>query len=90
MCCSKLSPNINFDRLLFRAERSVARLKRVEETLNDSLLIAMVLKGIPENVKYFSTLMMQQDVNKIRILKLKAVLRHFAENEKARNDPHNE
>ena len=64
---------------LLRAETNVARLKVVAETLSDYFLDKMVLKGLPETFKYFSTVMMQQNIDKMNFLKFKTVLRNFEE-----------
>ena len=64
--------------------------KKVKENLSDSLLVVMVLKGLPETFKSFSTVMMQQDVDTMSFSKFKTVLRNFEENAKTRSDYHNE
>ena len=59
---------------LLRAETNVARLKEAKYTVSDSVLVAMVLKGLPDTFKSFSTVMMQQDVDKMSFSKFKAAL----------------
>ena len=75
---------------LLRTESIVARLKEVRETLSESLLVAMVLEGLLETFKSFSTLLMAQNFDNMSFLKFKAVLKNFDENEKAFTDHHND
>ena len=86
----KLSLNENVTEYLVRAETCVARLKGAGATVDDSLLIAMVVKGLPDDYKSFTTYMMQQDIDQIGFSKFKAALKNFEENEKARTDYHSD
>ena len=68
---------------MLRAEKAASRLKQAEETISDQLLIAMVLKGLPESFKAFSTIMSNSD-EKMPFSKFKSALRSYEENESAR------
>ena len=46
---------------VLRAETAAASLKSADEIVSDSLLIAMVLKGLPEEYKTFSAIVSQRD-----------------------------
>ena len=46
---------------VLRAETAAASLKSAGETVSDSLLIAMVLKGLPTEYKTFSAIVSQRD-----------------------------
>ena len=69
---------------MIRAENYATALKTAKETISDSLLIAMVLKGLPPNFDSFSTVITQRD-DEIDFPKFKACLRSFEENEQSRN-----
>ena len=86
----KLSPNENVTEYLIRAENYVARLKEAGEIVSESLLIAMLVKGLPDNYRSFTTIVMQQDVDKMGFPKFKSSLKNFEENEKARSEYHND
>ena len=67
-----------------RAETAATRLKSVNEAVSDSLLSAMVLKGLPESFSAFTTFISQQDPANLDFSKFKTALRNFEENEKTR------
>ena len=46
---------------VLRAETAAASLKSAGEKISDSLLIAMVLKGLPTEYKTFSAIVSQRD-----------------------------
>ena len=64
---------------MLRAEASVAALKNAGEEVGDSLLIAMILKGLPP--KAFNTVITQKD-KQPTYSEFKVSLRAFEENEK--------
>ena len=46
---------------MIRAETAVTSLKTAGEEISDSLLIAMVLKGLPAEYRTFSTVVTQKE-----------------------------
>ena len=72
---------------VFRAETAAAALKNCGENITDSLLIVMVLKGLPESFKPFVVVVTQSD-SKQSFTEFKAALRSFedTENVKSVND----
>ncbi len=66
---------------LIRAERSIAALKNAKETLSDGLVIAMILKGLPEAYKPF-VVHVTQSTNEITFAMFKSQLKSFEETEK--------
>ena len=69
---------------IIRAEKSSTQLKYAGETISDSLLVAMVMKGLPSNYKPFVTVITQrkEDTN---FTDFKRMLRSYEENEKCQN-----
>jgi len=69
---------------VLRAETEAASLKSAGEPVSDSLLIAMVLKGLPAEYKTFSAIVSQRDEkdDKIKFNEFKTALRSFEETEK--------
>ena len=51
---------------VLRAETAAASLKSAGETVNDSILITMVLKALPADYKTFSAIVTQRDVKTTR------------------------
>lgn len=68
---------------LLRAENAATSLRAVKEQVSDSLLIAMVLKGLPDEYKAFVAVTTQSE-NVVDFLKFKTSLRHFEETENSR------
>ena len=64
-----------------RAEAAVAALKNAGEEVGDALLIAMILKGLPQEFKAFNTVITQKD-KQPTYSEFKVSLRAFEENEK--------
>ena len=69
---------------MLRAEASVAALKNAGEEVGDSLLIAMILKGLPPKFKAFNTVITQKD-KQPTYPEFKVSLRAFEENEKPKS-----
>ena len=82
----KLASSESVTEYMLRAETTVARLKDAKEQVSDALLIAMLMKGLPDSYQSFSTVMMQQDMDTMTFEKFKVALKNFAENEKARSE----
>ena len=68
---------------VIRAETAATALKSAGETVNDSLLIAMVLKGLPESYKSF-VVVVTQSKTKQTFSEFKVALRSFEDTESAR------
>lgn len=66
---------------MLKAEAAVAALKNVGEEVGDSLVIAMILKGIPQEYKPFNAAITQKD-KQPTYSEFKGALRAFEENEK--------
>ena len=67
---------------MLRAETAASSLKSARENISDSLLIAMILKGLPsEEYKPFATVVTQKD-KALSFSELKVSLRSFEETEK--------
>lgn len=71
---------------VIRAETAATSLKTAGETVSDSLLEAMVLKGLPPDYKTFCTVVTQRQTA-MTFQEFKVALRSFEESEKCQN-PH--
>ena len=78
----KKNDNESVTDYVIRAETAATSLKTAGETISDSLLIAMVLKGLPLEFKPFSTVVTQKDTDQ-KFCEFKVALRSFEETEKA-------
>ena len=79
-----MNPSEDVVSYTLRAETAASRLKAANEVVSDSLLIAMVLKGLPEKFNAFTTIISQQDPNKLDFQQFKKSLRSYDENERSR------
>ncbi|KAJ8017740.1 hypothetical protein HOLleu_44638 [Holothuria leucospilota] len=70
---------------MIRAETAATSLKTSGETISDSLLIAIILKGLPPKFKPFSTAITQKD-KALKFNEFKVALRSFEEAEKLCNE----
>ena len=75
-------PSESVTEYLLRAETASSRLKQAQEEISDKLLIAMILKGLPESFLPFSTIINNSE--DITFAKFKTQLRSYEENEAAR------
>ena len=66
---------------IIRAENIAAALNGAGETISDGLLVAMVLKGLPDNFKPFTTVITQRE-NPLNFAEFKVALRNFEDQEK--------
>jgi len=78
-------PNESVTDYVIRAETAAAALKNVGEDVSDSLLIVMVLKGLPESFKPFVVVVTQSDKQQT-FTEFKTALRSFEETEQARSE----
>ena len=67
-----------------RAEKAATSLKTAGETISDSLLIAMILKGLPDDFKAFRTVITQKRED-VSFTNFKCALRSYEESEKSRS-----
>ena len=77
----KMNQDENVIDYIIRAETAATSLKTSGETISDSLLIAMLLKGLPNNYRTFSTVITQKDEH-ISFTEFKVALRSYEETEK--------
>ena len=70
---------------MIRAETAANMLKTAKEQISDSLLVAMVLKGLPSEFKPFATVITQKD-KPVSFSDFKTALRSYEETEKCCDD----
>ena len=80
----KLSQGEDITEYYLRAEATAVRLRDAGEQVSDALLIAMIIKGLPDQYRSFSTYTMQQDVSTMTLSNFKVSLKTYDENEKVR------
>ena len=68
---------------IIRAENSASALRTASETVSDALLIAMVLKGLPDQFKPFEVVVTQNN-SIITFAEFKIALRNYEDTENAR------
>lgn len=66
---------------MIRGETAATSLKTAGENITDSLLVAMILKGLPPEFKTFATVVTQRDTE-LSFSEFKVALRSFEESEK--------
>ncbi|KAL7637430.1 UNVERIFIED_CONTAM: hypothetical protein RMT77_012158 [Armadillidium vulgare] len=78
----KLGSDEDVTDYILRAETAATFLKSAGETVSDSLLIAMVLKGLPSGYRTFSTVIIQKE-RPLTFSEFKVALRSFEETVKS-------
>ena len=68
---------------VIRGETAATALKNAGETVSDSLLIAMIVKGLPNSFAAFITVITQREKN-LNFTEFKSALRAYEETEKSR------
>ncbi|XP_060907353.1 uncharacterized protein LOC132984488 [Labrus mixtus] len=71
---------------IIRAEKAVTSLRNAKETISDGLIIAMILKGLPETYKPFA-IHTTQTSEELSFTQFKSNLRSYEETEKFDNKP---
>lgn len=71
---------------IIRAEKSITALKNAKETLSDGLVIAMILKGLPDSYKPL-IVHVTQSASEITFAMFKCQLKSFEETEKFHHKP---
>ena len=67
---------------LIRAETAANALRNAGQDISDSLLVAMVMKGLPKEFRPFNIILTQSD-KEVTFAEFKVALRSFEENERA-------
>ena len=80
----KLAGGENVTDYMIKAETASASLKSAGETISDSLLIAMVLKGLPQRFETFCTVTTQRK-DPMNFQEFKTALRSYEESDKCQN-----
>ena len=75
------APDENVTDYMLRAETAATSLKSSGEVISDSLLVAMLLKGLPAEFDSFSTVITQKD-KELKFSEFKVSLRSFEETQK--------
>ena len=83
LCNLKLVSTEDLTEYISRAERLATSLKSAGEAVSDSLLIAMVMKGLPESFNNFITVVTQSS-KEYTFVEFKSAIRNYSENEKSR------
>ena len=84
MMLSQLPTETTTDFIL-RAEKIVTALKAAGEQFSDSLLIAIILKGLPEEYTPFTVVVQQKD-EQLDFASFKTKLRNYEENNRSRRE----
>ena len=83
LCNMKYIPDQGLTEYISRAERLASSLKNANETVSDSLLISMVLKGLPVSYNSF-IVVITQSAKDDSFVEFKSAIRNFSGNEKSR------
>ena len=83
LCLLSMSTSESVTDYVLRAESAATSLKTAGKTVDDALLIAMVMKGLPNEFKSFCTIINQIEPGKeLSFEQFKRSLRSYEENEK--------
>ena len=77
----KMSEDCGLTDYVLKAETAAMSLKSAGEEISDSLLVAMVLKGLPTQYNMFKTVVTQRE-REMSFTEFKVALRSFEETEK--------
>ena len=81
LCSMQLKEGENVTDYVIRGENAAASLKSADEIVSDSLLVAMLLKGLPSEYRTFATVITQRETE-TNFTEFKVALRSFEENER--------
>ena len=82
LCSLTKLPNEDLTDYIIKCEQTAAQLRSAGKVIEDSLLIAMVIKGLPPSYKPFVVYIQQQD-DEMTFTNFKVAIRNYEENEKA-------
>ena len=80
----KKNPKESVTDYVIRTEKVATALRAAGEVINDGLLIAMVLKGLPEEYSSFVVVTTQNETQQADFSKFKTALRSFEDTEQSR------
>ena len=82
LCLLCMSPTDTVTEYVLRAESTATALKLAGKDVDDDLLIAMIMKGLPSEFKPFCAILNQTESGKISFEQFKKNLRDYEQNEK--------
>ena len=82
LCSLTKLPNEDLTDYIIKCEQTATQLRSAGKIIEDSLLIAMVIKGLPPSYKPFIVYIQQQD-DEMSFTNFKVAIRNYEENEKA-------
>ncbi|XP_033127433.1 uncharacterized protein LOC117125141 [Anneissia japonica] len=82
LCSLKMERGENTTDYVIRAETIGVSLKTAREVVSDSLLISMILKGLPDKYNTFNTVITQKE-KQPTLSEFRVALKNFKENEKS-------
>ena len=80
LCSLSKLPKEDLTDYIIKCERTATQLRSAGKVIEDSLLIAMVIKGLPPAYKPFVVYIQQQD-EEMSFTNFKTAIRNFEENE---------
>lgn len=81
LCSLKKEPDETITDYIIRAEKAVTALRNTKQVISDELMIAMVMKGLPEPYKPF-VIHVTQSSEEMTFIQFKSKLRSYEETEK--------